>query len=53
MYWMDTSEWHKYQLSIGADDNDDTYMNTDAEGNYSLSGAIFYIVQISRIFGFW
>ena len=22
-------------------DNDDTYMNTDAEGNYSLSGAIF------------
>ena len=22
-------------------DNDETYMNTDAEGNYSLSGAIF------------
>lgn len=26
-------------------DNDDTYMNTDAEGNYSLSGAIFTLCK--------
>ena len=29
-------------------DNDDTYMNTDAEGNYSLSGAIFLHCCIPR-----
>ena len=31
-------------------DDDDTYMNTDAEGKYSLSGASFCIVVISQTF---
>lgn len=31
-------------------EDDDTYMNTDAEGKYSLSGSIFCTVQTNRIF---
>ena len=39
--WIRVND-HKYLIiPLVQTDNDDTYMNTDAEGNYSLSGAIF------------
>lgn len=33
-------------------EDDDTYMNTDAEGNYSLSGSIFTLCQCTGFFRF-
>lgn len=49
--WIRINETNVNYPLLQAED-DDTYMNTDAEGKYSLSGSIFCTVQTNRIFRF-